>query len=91
MVFRAWNSSIVSWKLCQWVYRVWSKTFDIDHEQVSDDGTQYRYTFTLDHAFTVDGGYQELTVGQTMEFEASQFLLDVPEGKCQLLWNHFSL
>ena len=33
-------------------------TFDIDHQQISDDGTQYRYTFTLDHAFTVDGGYQ---------------------------------
>ena len=56
-------------------------TFDIDHQQISDEGTQYRYTFTLDHAFTVDGGYQELAVGQTMEFEASQFLLNVPEGR----------
>ena len=56
-------------------------TFDIDHEQISDDGTQYRYTFILDHAFTVDGGYQPLAVGQTMEFEASQFLLNVPEGR----------
>lgn len=56
-------------------------TFDIDHEQISDDGTQYRYTFTLDHAFTVDGGYQALAVGQTMEFEASQFLMNVPEGR----------
>lgn len=56
-------------------------TFDIDHEQISDEGNQYRYTFTLDHAFTVDGGYQALAIGQTMEFEASQFLQDVPEGR----------
>ena len=56
-------------------------TFDIDHQQVSDDGDQYRYTITLDHAFTVNGGYESLAVGQTMEFEASQFLLNVPEGR----------
>jgi CxxC motif-containing protein (DUF1111 family) len=56
-------------------------TFDIDHQLVSSEGTQYRYTFTLDHAFSLDGAYEPLAVGQTMEFESSQFLDGVPEGR----------
>ena len=56
-------------------------TFDIDHKHVSDEGVQYRYTFTLDHAFTLNGVVEPLAVGQKMEFEASQFLLNVPEGR----------
>ena len=56
-------------------------TFDIDHAQISNEGVQYRYTFTLDHAITLDGAVVPLEVGQFMEFEASQFLLGVPAGR----------
>lgn len=56
-------------------------TYDDDHVQISDDGDQYRYSFTLDHAMTHDGAVEPLAVGQLMEFEASQFLSGVPEGR----------
>ncbi|MEM6926185.1 MAG: di-heme oxidoredictase family protein [Myxococcota bacterium] len=52
-------------------------TFDIDHVQVSDEGTQFRYTFTLDTAFE-DGTPGPLQAGQFMEFESSQFLAFAP-------------
>ena len=56
-------------------------TFDEDHELVSGDGTQYRYTLTLDHAMDIHGAVIPLAVGQTMEFETSLFLQAPPEGR----------
>ncbi|MEO0601099.1 MAG: di-heme oxidoredictase family protein [Myxococcota bacterium] len=52
-------------------------TFDIDHVQVSDEGTQFKYAFTLDVAF-VNGTPGPLQTGQFMEFESSQFLAAAP-------------
>lgn len=52
-------------------------TFDDDHVQVSDEGDQYRYTFTLTEAYE-DGVATELAVGQLMEFETSLFLDGAP-------------
>ena len=43
-------------------------------------GTQYRYAFTLDTAFEF-GVPVPLAIGQTMEFEASQFLDGAPGGR----------
>jgi len=56
-------------------------TFDEDHERVDASGSQYRYSFTLDHAFSLDGAYGPLEVGQHMEIEVSQFLLGPPAGR----------
>lgn len=56
-------------------------TFDNDHVQVSDEGDQYRYTYTLDHAVELNGAVVPLAVGQFMEIEVSQFLDGVPEGR----------
>jgi CxxC motif-containing protein (DUF1111 family) len=52
-------------------------TFDIDHVKVSDEGTQYRYSFTMTSGFE-RGANVPLAVGQFMEFEASQFLDGAP-------------
>ena len=52
-------------------------TFDDDHVQVSDEGDQYRYTYTLTTAYE-DGVATELAVGQMMEFETSLFLDGAP-------------
>ena len=56
-------------------------TFDNDHEQVSEEGSQYRYRLTLDHAVELNGAVVPLEVGQFMEIEVSQFLLGVPAGR----------
>ncbi|MFT5587038.1 MAG: CxxC motif-containing protein (DUF1111 family) [Cognaticolwellia sp.] len=56
-------------------------TYDDDHEKVSDTGTQYRYTLSIDHAITVDGAVVDLAAGQFMELELSQFLQGVPSGR----------
>ncbi|MEC8422290.1 MAG: di-heme oxidoredictase family protein, partial [Myxococcota bacterium] len=56
-------------------------TYDDDHVKISDEGDQYRYRFTLDHAVSLEGTHLPLAIGQTMEFEASQFLAGVPEGR----------
>ncbi|MFT5459709.1 MAG: CxxC motif-containing protein (DUF1111 family) [Myxococcota bacterium] len=55
-------------------------TYDIDHERVSDLGSQYRYSFTMDEAFE-RGVPTPLAIGQTMEFEASQFLAGAPGAR----------
>ncbi|MEZ4398566.1 MAG: di-heme oxidoredictase family protein [Kofleriaceae bacterium] len=55
-------------------------TFDRDHVKISDQGTQYRYRFTMTNAF-VDGVPTPLAKGQHMEFEASQFLAGAPGGR----------
>ncbi len=55
-------------------------SFDIDHELVSDEGVQYRYAFTMDTAFDL-GVPVPLEIGQTMEFEASQFLDGAPGAR----------
>lgn len=56
-------------------------TYDDDHEKISDAGTQYRYTLSIDHAITVDGAVVDLASGQFMELELSQFLQGVPSGR----------
>lgn len=56
-------------------------TFDNDHQRTSDDGTQYKYSYTLDTAISLDGTAQPLAIGQHMEFENSQFLHNVPIGR----------
>ena len=55
-------------------------TFDDDHVQLSDDGDQYRYTYTITEAY--DGGVPTpLAVGQLMEFETSLFLDGAPGAR----------
>lgn len=49
-------------------------TYDNEHEKVSDEGTQYKYTYTISKAIALDGTESALAVGQFMEIEASQFL-----------------
>lgn len=56
-------------------------TFDIDHTQLSNDGTQYRYSYTITSGYTLDGANVPLAVGQFMEIELSQFLANVPSGR----------
>lgn len=56
-------------------------TYGDDHELVSEDGVQYRYTLTIDHAIPIDGGTVPLAPGQFMEMEISQFLDGVPSGR----------
>lgn len=56
-------------------------TWDDDHVKVSDAGTQYRYTYTIGSAYTLDGANIPLTAGQFMEIEISQFLESVPSGR----------
>ncbi|MBX2798325.1 MAG: thiol oxidoreductase [Myxococcales bacterium] len=55
-------------------------TFDLDHNKVSDEGTQYRYSFTMDTAYD-RGAPEPLAIGQFMEFEASQFLDGAPGAR----------
>lgn len=55
-------------------------TFDLDHNLVSDQGTEYRYYFTMTEGF--DRGVPvPLAIGQYMEFEASQFLDGAPGAR----------
>jgi CxxC motif-containing protein (DUF1111 family) len=49
-------------------------TYDNEHEKISDEGTQYKYTYTIRKAIALDGKESALAVGQFMEIEASQFL-----------------
>lgn len=55
-------------------------TFDGDHVKISDEGTQYRYSFTMTNAFD-RGVAVPLAIGQHMEFEASQFLAGAPGSR----------
>lgn len=56
-------------------------TFDHGHKKVSDKGDQYKYTYTITSAITLEGKQAPLAVGQFMEIEASQFLETPPEGR----------
>jgi hypothetical protein len=60
-------------------------TYDNDLEKISDEGTQYKYTYTITKAIALDGTESPLAVGQFMEIEASQFLnfdvADKPIGR----------
>ena len=49
-------------------------TYDNEHKKISEEGTQYRYTYTITKAIALDGKESPLAVGQFMEIEASQFL-----------------
>lgn len=55
-------------------------TFDDDHSQISEDGTQYRYSFTISSGYEF-GVPVSLEVGQTMEFETSLFLDGAPGAR----------
>ncbi|MDB5103720.1 MAG: putative exported protein [Fibrobacteres bacterium] len=56
-------------------------TYDKDHRKISDQGTQYKYTYTITSAIGLDGSERPLAVGQSMEIEASQFLDAPPVGR----------
>ncbi len=56
-------------------------TYDNDHVKISDQGTQYKYTYTIGSAFTLASKEIPLAVGQFMEIEASQFLDAPPLGR----------
>lgn len=56
-------------------------TYDNDHMLVSNEGTQYKYSYTINSAIMLDGQSAPLAAGQRMEFENSQFLNNVPVGR----------
>ncbi len=56
-------------------------TYDNEHVKISDEGTQYKYTYTIGSAIGLDGQGMPLAEGQYMEFENSQFLDAVPQGR----------
>ena len=49
-------------------------TYDNDLKKTGDEGSQYKYTYTITKAIGLDGKESPLAVGQFMEIEASQFL-----------------
>lgn len=54
--------------------------YDNDHVRIGD-GVQYKYTYTIESAITLNGEFVPLEVGQFMEIEVSQFLEAPPEGR----------
>ena len=56
-------------------------TYDNEHVKTSDQGVQFKYTYTIKESFDIDGKMQPLAVGQFMEIEASQFLSAPPVGR----------
>jgi CxxC motif-containing protein (DUF1111 family) len=56
-------------------------TYDNELEKISDQGSQYKYTYTIPSAFTLESKEVPLAVGQFMEIEASQFLDTPPLGR----------
>lgn len=83
--FRAWYLGLhtvatYSGNYAQGVSEEGPGTFDADHVKISDEGTQYRYSFTMTHGFD-RGAPVPLAVGQQMEFEASQFLAGAPGAR----------
>jgi CxxC motif-containing protein (DUF1111 family) len=56
-------------------------TYDLNHVKISDQGHQYKYTYTIESAIGLDGKEAPLAVGQFMEIEASQFLDTPPSGR----------
>jgi CxxC motif-containing protein (DUF1111 family) len=55
--------------------------YDSEHKKISNNGTQYKYTYTITSAISLDGKESPLAVGQFMEIEASQFLDTPPVGR----------
>jgi CxxC motif-containing protein (DUF1111 family) len=56
-------------------------TYDLNHNKISDQGTQYKYTYTIKMAWNLEGKEIPLAVGQFMEIESSQFLDTPPVGR----------
>lgn len=56
-------------------------TYDDDLNEISSDGTQYKYSYTIESAILLDGSQAPLAVGQLMEIEVSQFLDNPPVGR----------
>lgn len=54
--------------------------YDDDLQRIGD-GVQFKYTYTINSSFTLDGEIVPLSVGQYMEFEPSQFLNNPPVGR----------
>jgi len=55
-------------------------TYDNDQVRIGD-GSQYRYTYTIDSAIALDGSHHPLALGQFMEIEVSEFLDAPPVGR----------
>ena len=55
-------------------------TYDENHNRTGD-GVQYKFTYTITSAITLEGKEAPLAVGQFMEIEISQFLDAVPVGR----------
>jgi len=56
-------------------------TYDNDHNKIDDKGVEYKYTYTIGSAFTLNKMEIPLAVGQFMEIEVSQFLDTPPIGR----------
>ncbi|MFL3651725.1 MAG: di-heme oxidoredictase family protein [Pseudoalteromonas sp.] len=59
-------------------------SYDNNFNKISDDGDQYRYQLVIDRYRPLNWSASDnipLAVGQRMEFEVSQFLDGVPEGR----------
>ena len=66
------------------VVRVDNGTYDHDFNKISDAGDQHRYKLVIDTYHPLDRTESDtyhLEIGQRMEFEVSQFLDSVPEGR----------
>jgi CxxC motif-containing protein (DUF1111 family) len=84
--FRAWyngNGSVAQYtgNYAPLFMREGPGTYDNDHEKISDEGDQYKYTYTIKNAIMLNGDQVPLAVGQFMEIEASQFLDAPPIGR----------
>jgi CxxC motif-containing protein (DUF1111 family) len=56
-------------------------TYDNDNQKIDGAGKQYRYTYTINSAISIDGREVPLAAGQFMEIEVSQFLNTPPRGR----------
>ena len=56
-------------------------TYDNDHNKIDSSGVQYKYTYTITSAFTLNKQEVPLAVGEFMEIEVSQFLDTPPVGR----------
>jgi hypothetical protein len=63
------------------VIEVGHGTYDDNLQQTSTSGVQYKYKLTINEYRALNGQFQSLATGQSMEIEVSQFLGGVPEGR----------
>jgi CxxC motif-containing protein (DUF1111 family) len=56
-------------------------TYDNDLKQISSEGKQYKYSYTIKSAILLNGSEAPLAVGQFMEIEVSEFLDKPPRGR----------